>query len=57
MEDEYEKLEIAFDNLNYSDEDNEGDEPPPGYITELDPIDEEIQNEENFFDLEYRYGY
>ena len=31
MEDEYEQLAVALDNLNYSDEENEGDEPPPGY--------------------------
>ena len=41
MEDGYEQLAIAIDNLNYSDEDNQGDEPPPGYFIELDPIDEE----------------
>ena len=51
MEDEYEQLTVAFDNLNYSDEENEGDEPPPGYFIELDPIDDEIENEEDFFDL------
>ena len=51
MEDEYEQLAVAFDNLNYSDEENEGDEPPPGYFIELDPIDEEIENEEDYFDL------
>ena len=51
MEDEYEQLAVAFDNLNYSDEENEGDEPPPGYFIELDPIDDEIENEEDFFDL------
>ena len=43
---------IAIDNLNYSNEENEGDEPPPRYFIELDPIDEEIENEETFFDLD-----
>ena len=51
MEDEYEQLAVAFDNLNYSDGENEGFEPPSGYFIELDPIDDEIENEEDFFDL------
>ena len=48
LKDGHEQLAIAIDNLNYSDEDNQGDEPPPGYFIELDPIDEEIENEEDF---------